>query len=145
MTAPTNTKFYRLKDESNCKFWVSEPKNVVASRVLVLVHGISRNAEHMLRSFSNLARRNNYTLIVPYFDRVNYPDYQRLGRHGRGHRADRTLNKILDTFFACDSEKAHIFGFSGGRAICPPLCTCSLRSRAFNFRCCRRLVYQHRE
>ena len=114
MSNVTSTKQYQLTRNHACKFWIKEARDPSCAKTLVLVHGISRNAIHMLRSFSKLAQEHNYTLIIPYFDRVNYPDYQRLGRHGRGLRADLALNKILDIFFAGDKQKVHLFGFSGG-------------------------------
>ena len=108
------THCYELIESPQCKFWINEPVLPISSRVLILVHGISRNALHMLRSFSKAARDNQYTLIVPFFDRTQYPDYQRLGRYGRGNRADIALNKILDSWFEDSDHKVHLFGFSGG-------------------------------
>ena len=68
----------------------------------------------MLRSFSNLAREQNYRLIVPLFDRVNFSNYQRLGGEPKGFRADCALNKILSLVYGRSIYRVNLFGFSGG-------------------------------
>lgn len=87
-----------------------------SQRVLVAVHGISRNAELIMRCLAPLADIHNYTLIAPVFSYRDFPDYQRLGRLGRGARADLALLAMLqDAQQHLElAERFHIFGFSGG-------------------------------
>ena len=56
-------------------------------------------------------------LVVPNFSAEHHPDYQRLGRLGRGKRADLSLNAILDEvteWTGLSAERFHLFGFSAG-------------------------------
>lgn len=86
------------------------------ARFLVLVHGIARQADFMIRMFAEAADEQNFSLLAPVFSYRSYPDYQRLGRVGLGERAD--------VAFLCMVEDARIrlgmgsgfdvLGFSGG-------------------------------
>jgi len=86
-------------------------------KVLVSVHGVSRNAlEHMelLRGFAD---RHGVALIAPLFTPETFRDYQRLGRKGRGPRADLALIRVLNEIAmetGLDTTKVDMFGFSGG-------------------------------
>jgi pimeloyl-ACP methyl ester carboxylesterase len=83
------------------------------ARTLVSIHGISRNARDHARLLAPLAERHGVTIIAPLFDDTFYSDYQRLGRRGRGRRADLALNEILDD--AVDAATPiRLFGYSGG-------------------------------
>ncbi len=87
------------------------------SRVLVSVHGISRNALEHVSAFQALAERHNFILVAPLFSAERFSDYQRLGRVGAGPRADLALNRILRDvtgISGVDSERFYLFGFSGG-------------------------------
>lgn len=86
-------------------------------RVLVSVHGISRNAEEHATAFADFAERYGVVLIAPLFERNSHPRYQRLGRAGAGARADRSLLAMLDEVAAltgASTECIFLFGFSGG-------------------------------
>ena len=85
--------------------------------LLVCVHGISRNAEEHIRHFAPLAQRCGIAVAAPLFQECEFPDYQRLGRSGRGRRADRALNEMLAELRAnagVDAERIYLFGHSGG-------------------------------
>jgi pimeloyl-ACP methyl ester carboxylesterase len=85
--------------------------------LVVSVHGISRNADEHARLLSAYCEIHGAVLVAPLFDKDQYPDYQRLGREGRGKRADLALNLILSEVAAATGAKAEqfqIFGFSGG-------------------------------
>ena len=86
------------------------------TRVLVVVHGIARRATFIMRSLGPIADEFNYTLLAPIFNHRSYPDYQRLGREGRGRRADLALLAMLrDARIQIGvSPDIHLFGFSGG-------------------------------
>ena len=86
----------------------------VPGRTLVSVHGISRNARDHVRLLAPLAEQYGATVIAPLFDETFFSDYQRLGRRGRGERADLALNDILIDALAPTPPKIALFGYSGG-------------------------------
>lgn len=86
-------------------------------RVLVSVHGISRNAEEHIDGFRNHADKYGVTLVAPIFAAHKFTDYQRLGRVHHGPRADLALIRLLNEIWqrlGCASPKIDLFGFSGG-------------------------------
>jgi pimeloyl-ACP methyl ester carboxylesterase len=90
-------------------------RGAIPGRTLVSVHGISRNARDHARLLAPLAESYGTTLIAPYFDDDLFSDYQRLGRRGRGERADLALNEIvIDALGMPAPPKIRLFGYSGG-------------------------------
>ncbi len=86
-------------------------------RILVSVHGVSRNAGEHLELLRPYAERSGAFLVAPQFAADAYPDYQRLGRKGRGPRADLALIRLLNDLgrtLSLDTGVVDIFGFSGG-------------------------------
>lgn len=87
------------------------------SPILVSIHGITRNAGEHVRRFSPLATENGAIVVAPVFELPRFRDYQRLGRPGRGERADLALRAILGEVrvrTGCRARKCHLFGYSGG-------------------------------
>jgi len=87
-------------------------------RILVAVHGISRNAREHAELFSPYAETEGVILLVPRFGRRNFPGYQRLAEGVPGKpRADQALNLMVDDLNGrlglCET-KLYLFGFSGG-------------------------------
>lgn len=85
--------------------------------LLVCVHGISRNAEEHLRNFAPLAAAHGVAVLAPVFAPAPFPDYQRLGRPGKGLRADLVLRAMLDRLaeqYGLAPQRVHLFGHSGG-------------------------------
>jgi len=85
--------------------------------VFVTVHGISRNAREHAERFASFAERYGVVLIAPYFSKYRFPDYQRLGREGKGARADLALDRIVDDvgrLTGAQTGKLFLFGYSGG-------------------------------
>ncbi|MEQ6342065.1 MAG: alpha/beta hydrolase [Gammaproteobacteria bacterium] len=85
--------------------------------VFVTVHGISRNAREHAERFASFAERYGAVLIAPYFSKGRFPDYQRLGRKGKGERADLALDRIVDEvgrLTGAQTGKLFLFGYSGG-------------------------------
>lgn len=85
--------------------------------LVVAVHGISRNALEQMASFSSLAGERGHVLMAPCFDTPEDEDYQRLGRRGRGRRADLVLDHAIRRL--ADKTKIEFgsrffFGYSGG-------------------------------
>jgi len=85
--------------------------------LLVTVHGISRNAREQIGHFTAFAERSGAAVIAPYFSRDRYADYQRLGRLGRGERADHALESIVEEvqkLLGMAPTRLLLFGYSGG-------------------------------
>ncbi len=86
-------------------------------RVLVSVHGVSRNVEEHIELFGPLADRYGVFLIVPIFAAKRFRDFQRLGRKGRGPRADLALIRLINDLrcvIGQETSVVDLFGFSGG-------------------------------
>ncbi len=107
--------YHQLAVQKNISYFAYVPEN--ATQLLVLVHGISRNAEEIISSFQANAENKNIALIAPLFTADYAKDYQRLGRNGRGPRSDYQLFSILKDFeanFCTKINRFHLFGYSAG-------------------------------
>ena len=85
--------------------------------VFVTVHGLSRNAREHAELFAPYCEEQGVVLVAPLFTEEHTRDFQRLGRQGRGARADLILESILEELSmttGADTTKIHLFGFSGG-------------------------------
>lgn len=108
-----------LDDDPEQHYYLYLPGTVDLARapVLVTVHGISRNAHTHVRCYAGLAEQRSVIVVAPRFDKQRFPDYQRLGRAGRGERADRMLDRILAEVgraTGARTDRLHLFGYSGG-------------------------------
>lgn len=86
-------------------------------KVLVSVHGVSRNALEHIELLRGFADRHGVVLVAPLFTSDTFRDYQRLGRKGRGPRADLALIRVLNEISmetGLDTSRVDMFGFSGG-------------------------------
>ena len=84
--------------------------------VFVTVHGLSRNAHEHASLFSSHCEDVGAVLVAPCFDEQS-KDFQRLGRSGRGTRADAALDAMLEEvswMTGAVTTRIHLFGFSGG-------------------------------
>jgi len=88
------------------------------ARILVTVHGISRNAREHAERFSPYAESEGVILLAPRFGRRNFRGYQRLAEGEAGRlRADRALDIMVDDLkgrLGLCGSKLYLFGFSGG-------------------------------
>ena len=85
--------------------------------LMVSVHGVSRNAREHAGLLARHAERYGAILVAPLFDEATFTDYQRLGRRGRGPRADFALDAIIgEVLFktGADTRCLYMFGYSGG-------------------------------
>ncbi len=108
-----------LSADSTQRYFLYVPRSGAANDapLLVTVHGVTRGAEEIERRFACLAERYRVVVVAPLFDTGSYPDYQRLGRSGRGKRADRALGRILtevEQLTAASTRNVYLFGYSGG-------------------------------
>ena len=87
------------------------------ARILVSVHGTSRNAlEHALYLIG-VAERRGAVVVAPAFRRRRHRGYQRLQQRKRGERGDLLLHRILAAVSAelgLPEAPVSLFGFSGG-------------------------------
>lgn len=84
--------------------------------VIVLVHGISRNAvEHVARA-SRTPGLADRILIAPLFEPEQFGRYQQLDRAEGGERCDLALIALLDDLQnqGLNTARVTMFGFSGG-------------------------------
>jgi len=98
-------------------YWLGLPQQPDASRVLLLLHGISRNAREMAQAFLPAATKAGYTVLAPVFDAGHCPDFQRLGRWGKGPRIDFILQSLLEQLGSRLQEEVYrvdLFGYSAG-------------------------------
>jgi pimeloyl-ACP methyl ester carboxylesterase len=107
-----------LKQDSDQKYYLYIPcTGGGAARTFVAVHGITRNAAEQAHLFSPFAERYGVVLIAPLFPADRFRDYQRLGREGKGERADFALDKIVtevQTLISPRTRKLYLYGYSGG-------------------------------
>ncbi len=84
--------------------------------VLVAVHGIGRRFGVQAEAWRSLAADRGMLMVVPHFDAECFDDYQRLGRTGRGRRADLALIALLDRLVdeGRAQDRVHLVGYSGG-------------------------------
>lgn len=93
------------------------PADLDPSRpVLTAVHGISRNPQDWMDRLRARADASRAPLLTPLFSESRYSDFQRLGRHGKGERADHALIRLVESLSAeyGFSPSMGLFGFSGG-------------------------------
>ncbi len=107
--------FRQLPSQEQMSYYYFAPKTVKS--VLILVHGISRNAKEIIKAFKPLAEKNQVLLIAPIFKKGYAKDYQRLGRNGKGPRSDYQLMGIIKDCKSLTNiqfNKFNLFGFSAG-------------------------------
>ncbi|MFQ5756027.1 MAG: PHB depolymerase family esterase [Acidiferrobacterales bacterium] len=108
-----------LMGDADQRYFLFLPRRVAAAEapLLVGVHGVTRGAREIAQQFAALAEAYGVGLLCPLFHARRYADYQRLGRAGRGARADRALERILaevQCLTGMSTEKLYLFGYSGG-------------------------------
>ena len=107
-----------LRSDPSLEYLVYVPSSGgYGTPVLGSVHGISRNVHGQANIFLSLCESYGVTLVAANFTEEQHADYQRLGRLGRGQRADLFLNRCLDevaTLTGANTTQIHLFGYSGG-------------------------------
>jgi len=93
---------------------IIRPARAVTAPPLLVLHGISRNADVLAQLFAPEAERTGRTVIVPHFSERAWPDFQ---RPSKAARPDQALLALLDAVGAslpgCKGP-LDIFGHSGG-------------------------------
>ncbi len=118
-TFPRGTAVVRaLRIDPSLEYLVYVPTSSVDELpVLACIHGQSRNFRELANVFINFCESYGITLVAPRFTEEQHADYQRLGRLGRGQRADLFLNDCLDevaSLTGADTTQINLLGYSGG-------------------------------
>ncbi|MBL4774191.1 MAG: alpha/beta hydrolase [Alcanivoracaceae bacterium] len=114
-TYPKVRYFYCLGKNTNEQLYKNKIE-IEIENIVVIIHGISRNAKEIISSFSNTVN-NNTLLIAPLFSKKYATDYQRLGRKNKGPRADYILQAIVNELqekYQSNCRNINLFGFSAG-------------------------------
>lgn len=85
--------------------------------IFVAVHGLACNPHDLARAFSPYCETAGVILLAPFFTKEQHADYQRLGRVGRGVRADLALDRCVAevvSLTGADAKQLYMFGHSGG-------------------------------
>ena len=103
---------------SGLPLWIYQPRKVSnMQRILVVVHGISRDAEEQLNCYRTLADELGCWLVAPQFDSKAFPRYQQLCAGSGQPRADIALNSFLALWRGMHGQsylKIWLAGYSGG-------------------------------
>lgn len=86
-------------------------------QVMVVVHGISRNAREHIVAFAPWAQKSGLALVAPLFDREHCKDFQQLGWTGAGWRVDQLLQAVMKDLAeqtGANTGRFALFGYSGG-------------------------------
>ncbi len=100
----------RLENLRDQRYYLAVPEDSDTHHVIVLVHGISRKARLLIESIWPLVQGKGVTLIAPLFEKDRCSDYQRLGRAGKGPRADLAVICMLN-------EVGRLTGWTGHKAM----------------------------
>jgi poly(3-hydroxybutyrate) depolymerase len=117
-TLPTRKVVHCVRQDGSAQsYYVYVPRSGGAGApLLVVVHGISRNAQTQAHAFPELCEQFGVVMAAQVFG-VDARDYQRLGRSGRGPRADAALDAVVEEVAmrtGCKASSFYLFGFSGG-------------------------------
>jgi pimeloyl-ACP methyl ester carboxylesterase len=85
--------------------------------ILACIHGLSGNSHEHARAFSRFCEAAGVVMVTPKFTAEQHADYQRLGRLGRGVRADVCLDRCVTevvSLTGADATQIYLFGYSGG-------------------------------
>ena len=91
------------------------------SPLVVAVHGIARQSRMTLGCFADQASARGYGVLAPHFEEGRFDDFQRLGRRGRGERADLALLDTIDRLSGrvagsdpASAPRVFLVGYSAG-------------------------------
>jgi pimeloyl-ACP methyl ester carboxylesterase len=98
--------------------YAADPHETQTNRLLVVVHGLSRDAELQARLFAPLADSRGVAIVAPLFDEARFSGYQQLAAGGKTPvRADDALDMILadaKRTIGIDPGRFALFGYSAG-------------------------------
>jgi pimeloyl-ACP methyl ester carboxylesterase len=107
-----------LRSDPDLEYSVYVPSSgALDAPVLVAAHGVSRSWNQQAAAFVAACESQGVVLLAPSFSGETHADYQRLGREGRGQRADLFLHRCLQelsSLTGADTTRIYLFGHSGG-------------------------------
>ena len=114
---PPKVQFSVLPGEPPREYYYYAPASAGrGAPLLVLVHGIARQAAETIFRFSGEADRLGIVLLAPFFSATAYRRYQLVIDDVAG-RADLALFDMVEATAlqtGCEKDKLHLFGYSGG-------------------------------
>ena len=118
-TTKTNPiQFHKVAHQDSLSYYLFCPENLSSeTKVIVCVHGISRDAKQQITAFQQQANNYNHAIIAPLFSKKYYQGYQRLETGAAGYTSSEALNKILHDVhekYAIKTDNITLFGYSGG-------------------------------
>src|SRR5688500_13255324 len=106
-----------LRNDPTTEYYCYAPASSrEGSHVLTVIHGISGRALDYAQLFAPYCEDHGVVLLVPHFAE-HHRDFQRLGRPGRGPRADEILHQCLSevgTLTGANVGEIYLFGYSAG-------------------------------
>ncbi len=109
---------HQVENQENLGYYLFLPDSLSCNtKIMVCVHGISRNAKQQVNAFRHQASNHDYIIIAPYFSKKHYRGYQRLEAGVTGYTSAEALNKILHDVqeqYTVKTDKISLFGYSGG-------------------------------
>lgn len=103
-----------VSDKAPISAQVIVPASPANRPPLMALHGISRDSDAVVNAFKTASSKYSRIIIVPYFDKKNWPVFQRItGKY----RPDLGLLAILGSLRQDNiigNEAFDLFGFSGG-------------------------------
>jgi len=107
-----------LQSDSEQEYFLYLPRRSATScRLVISVHGISRNAEEHAVLFAPFAENYGAILVAPLFSDTRFHGYQRLFSEDPERRADKVLDRIVSEVRGLAGncpDKLNLFGYSGG-------------------------------
>ncbi|MEL6564150.1 MAG: alpha/beta hydrolase [Pseudomonadota bacterium] len=94
--------------------WLIQPEVAVLAPPVVAVHGLKREAEVMARLLAVRADATGRTIVLPIFDRVSWPRFQRAACPQRSDWALLELLRVLRDEGRIGPGAPDLSGFSGG-------------------------------
>jgi pimeloyl-ACP methyl ester carboxylesterase len=106
-----------LRNDPTTEYYCYAPaSSAEGARVLTIIHGISGRALDYAQIFAPNCEDHGVVLLVPHFAE-HHRDFQRLGREGRGPRADEILHQCLGelgSLTGANVAEIYLFGYSAG-------------------------------
>lgn len=106
-----------LRNDPTTEYYCyAPPTSREDSHVLTVIHGLSGRALDYAQLFAPYCESHGVVLFVPHFAE-HHRDFQRLGRQGRGPRADEILHQCLSevgSLTGANVAKIYLFGYSAG-------------------------------
>jgi len=93
---------------------VIRPARLSGRAPLIVLHGISRNADELVALFRREAIRSGRIIVVPHFCAARWPHFQRPCRAARPERAPLELLCHLGETDPALRRRVDLFGHSGG-------------------------------